>query len=86
MGQDDDIWEMLDKLEIEVCKTDSQLSQDERSVEDQSYGKPLGCISSAQDVEKEPGTMFICTDLDDWHSPEADNYKGLCVRRSMDPF
>jgi hypothetical protein len=30
--------------------------------------------------------MFTCTSLDLWHSPEADNYQGLRVARSIDPL
>jgi len=32
------------------------------------------------------GNMLVCTSLDEWSSPEADNHQGLLVDRSMDPL
>eukprot|EP00746_Dinoflagellata_sp_MGD_P153464 gnl/MRDRNA2_/MRDRNA2_84262_c0_seq1.p1 gnl/MRDRNA2_/MRDRNA2_84262_c0~~gnl/MRDRNA2_/MRDRNA2_84262_c0_seq1.p1 ORF type:complete len:151 (-),score=21.01 gnl/MRDRNA2_/MRDRNA2_84262_c0_seq1:364-816(-) len=42
--------------------------------------------TSQRMVEKDRGIMFDCTSLDQWLTPQADNYKGLRVVRSIDPL
>eukprot|EP00747_Dinoflagellata_sp_TGD_P078380 gnl/TRDRNA2_/TRDRNA2_160039_c0_seq1.p1 gnl/TRDRNA2_/TRDRNA2_160039_c0~~gnl/TRDRNA2_/TRDRNA2_160039_c0_seq1.p1 ORF type:complete len:279 (-),score=39.96 gnl/TRDRNA2_/TRDRNA2_160039_c0_seq1:468-1196(-) len=47
--------------------------------------QPLNATSPTSGVE-EPGNVLTCTSFDQWHIPEADNYQGLRIARSIDPL
>jgi len=37
-------------------------------------------------ARQDSATMFFCTSLSQWYSPEAENSQGLCMKRAIDPL
>jgi len=54
------------------------------------YGSQRKAVESLKMAAKTkrllPSNMFMCSSIDEWLNPEADNYQGLCVSRPMDPL
>lgn len=48
-------------------------------------GTVMAKSQGMQDSTDDP-TMFMCSSLQEWHGPEADNYQGLRVARRIDPL